>query len=359
MSALDSFYSEINKGREGKSWGYTTGLKKLDQLTDGITKSNYTILFALSGVGKSTSALFSYIYNPIKQHLEDDKLEIMLFNLEMKREFVLAKLLSLYLYDTYGIRLGAKQVLSREMNYRLADDDYEKVMQSRGWLEKVCKILHFDDGIMNSKSFYFKVMKFLKENGTFVDEDHPSHGYTPYNPEKTILFIGDHLNLARASTGSTKKAEIDGISDWCVKFRNWTNCSFLWIMQANRTGTQMARVTQGYNEPRIEDIMDSSVPGFDAETVLAVYNPFKDKLATYRGYDIKKLGNKCRSIICLKNRYGESDAADCLYFDGLIGYFRELPPPTEIYDYQNIFKQDESKKEEQIVSNNNNFEFSI
>lgn len=349
MNTIDSFYSEINKGREGKSWGYSTGLDKLDKLTDGVTKSNYTVLFALSGVGKSTCALFSYVYKPINQHLDDDKLEIMFFNLEMKKEFVLAKLLSLYLYETYGLRLSAKQILSREMNYRLSDEDYEKVQESKVWLEKVCKILHFDDGIMNSKSFYFKVMKFLKEKGTFVDEDHPSHGYVPNNPEKTILFIGDHLNLARASTGSTKKAEIDGISDWCVKFRNWTNASFLWIMQANRTGTQMARVTQGYNEPRIEDIMDSSAPGFDAETVLAVYNPFKDKLSTYRGYDMKKLGNRCRSIICLKNRYGESDAADCLYFDGLIGYFRELPSGKTITDYENIFKEDTPTQSEEIT----------
>lgn len=89
--------------------------------------------------------------------------------------------------------------------------------------------------------------------------------------------------------------------------------------------------------------MDSSVPGFDAETVLAAYSPTKDKLNNYRGYDIKKLKGNCRSIICLKNRYGESDAADILYFDGLTGYFRELPRPEEIFDYDNIFRD---KKEE-------------
>ena len=345
MNILDSFYNEIKTGREGRNWGYSTGLPKLDKLTDGVKKANYTVLFALSGVGKSTFTLYSYVYKPIQQHLEDDKLEILFFNLEMKKEFILAKLLSIYLYETYNIRLGAKQILSIEMNYKLSDEDYAKVRESRQWLEKVCKILHFDDGVMTSKSFYFKVINFLKDRGKFTDIDHPSYGYAPNNPEKVILFIGDHLNLARPQNGTTKKQEIDGISDWCVKFRNWTNCSFLWIMQANRTGTSMARVQGGYSENRIEDIMDSSVPGFDAETVLAVYSPIKDKLNSYRGYDIKKLGGKCRSIICLKNRYGESDAADVLYFDGLIGYYKELPKPTEIYDYDNIFKTDKPKEE--------------
>lgn len=351
MTLVDSFYNEINTGREGRSWGYSTGLTKLDKLTDGIKKANYTIMFALSGVGKTTITLYSYVYKPIMEHLEDDKLEIMFFNLEMKKEFILAKLLSIYLYETYNIRLGAKQILSIEMNYRLSDEDYQKVQESRQWLEKVCKILHFDDGIMNSKSFYFKVLNFLKERGKFADIDHPSHGYTPNNPDKVILFIGDHLNLARPQAGSTKKQEIDGISDWCVKFRNWTNCSFLWVMQANRTGTQVQRLTAGYNEPRIEDIMDSSVPGFDAETVLSLYSPVKDKCASYRGYDIKKLGGSCRSIICLKNRYGESDAADVLYFDGLIGTYRELPKPTDIYDYDNIFKDKQKEEHNNLTFN--------
>lgn len=343
MNILDSFYNEIETGRQGRNWGYSTGLPKLDKLTDGVKKANYTILFALSGVGKSTLALYSYVYKPICEHLEDDKLEIMFFNLEMKKEFILAKLLSIYLYETYHIQLGAKQILSIEMNYTLSDEDFIKIQESRVWLEKVCKILHFDDGIMTSKSFYFKVLNFLKDRGKFSDIDHPSKGYTPNNPDKVILFIGDHMNLARPQSGTTKKQEIDGISDWCVKFRNWTSSSFLWIMQANRTGTQMSRVQGGYPEPRIEDIMDSSVPGFDAETVLAVYNPYKDKLSTYRKYNTKKLENNCRSVICLKNRYGESDAADVLYFNGKIGYYRELPEPEEIYDYDNIFRQPDNR----------------
>ena len=92
--------------------------------------------------------------------------------------------------------------------------------------------------------------------------------------------------------------------------------------------------------------MDSSVPGFDAETVLTLYSPIKDKINNYRGYNIKLLGSKCRSIICLKNRYGESDAADCLYFDGLVGTYKELPKPEDIYDYDNIFKDDKSETED-------------
>ena len=37
---------------------------------------------------------------------------------------------------------------------------------------------------------------------------------------------------------------------------------------------------------------------------------------------------------------GESDVADCCYFDGKVGIFRELPKPEEINDYDNLFKED-------------------
>ena len=357
MTEVDQFFSEINKGREGKSWGYSTGLTKLDKLTDGVVKSNYIVLFALSGVGKSTVALYTYVYKPIMDHLDDDKYEILFFNLEMKKEFILAKLMSIHLYETYGIRISAKQLLSREMNFRLSDYVYQKVLECKEWLNKVCKILHFKECVLTSKSFYYHVINFLKERGTFVDEAHPSQGYTPHNPEKIVNVIIDHLNLTRPTTGVSKKSEIDGISDWCVKLRNWTNTSFVAIMQANRTGTAMDRLKQGYNEPRVEDIMDTSIPGFDAETVLAVYNPTKDKLSSYRGYDIKQMDGKCRSIICLKNRYGESDAADCLYFDGLTGVLKELPSPDKILDYTNIFGA--TKEEKQEDDNINNLTFTL
>lgn len=69
------------------------------------------------------------------------------------------------------------------------------------------------------------------------------------------------------------------------------------------------------------------------------------------------MDDKFRAIICLKNRYGESDVADCCYFDGKIGIFKELPKPEEINDYDNIFNniQDETNEIEIKETTNLNF----
>ena len=62
----ESLLQEINKGRDGRSQGYSMGLPKLEYLTDGVTDSTYTLLFASSGVGKiNYNFLNKYIINEL------------------------------------------------------------------------------------------------------------------------------------------------------------------------------------------------------------------------------------------------------------------------------------------------------
>ena len=67
--------------------------------------------------------------------------------------------------------------------------------------------------------------------------------------------------------------------------------------------------------------------------ILAVYNPQVDKRSSYRGYQVKEMGYRFRSILVLKSRYGENQVADCCFFDGMVNKWVELPLPSEIYDY--------------------------
>ena len=61
----ENLLSQINKGREGRNWGLPMGLPKLEQYIDGVSQGTYTLLFSGSGVGKSSFALYSYVYRPI------------------------------------------------------------------------------------------------------------------------------------------------------------------------------------------------------------------------------------------------------------------------------------------------------
>ena len=332
----DPLLEEIDRGREGLNQGFSLGLPKLEDLTDGLTKSTDTLLFAGTGVGKASAMLYAYVYKPIMEHLDDGKLEIILFALEMAKTFVEAKLMSIYIKEHFNYTLTAKVILGRKKGYRMTDEEYNYVLQTLPWIQKVRRIFHIVERRVSSDGAYRIILETLENNGIFTDLEHHT-GYVPNNPDKVLLTITDHMGLLKTEGGRNKKGEIDRYSSMQVSIRNRTGMSFLNLMQINRAGSSMDRKRLGFNEPMIDDIKESGGPSEDSEIILALYNPQSDHLSTYREYDAKKLGSHCRSWICLKNRYGESNAADVCYFDGATGIFKELPSPEEINDYDNIF----------------------
>lgn len=78
---------------------------------------------------------------------------------------------------------------------------------------------------------------------------------------------------------------------------------------------------------------DSGGPVQDAEIVISIYNPNRDRLSTYRSYDITQLGDKFRIISVIKSRYGDSDVEIGVNYFGWINYWKEIPKPDDIYDY--------------------------
>ena len=72
-----------------------------------------------------------------------------------------------------------------------------------------------------------------------------------------------------------------------------------------------------------------------SEVVIALYFPYREKIARCEGYPIQNVLKK-RFRLCqiLKNRYGQADVNKGLLFYGEIGMFKELPKPEEIGDYE-------------------------
>ena len=51
MTNVDILYRLIDRGRQGKNIGLSTGSPKIDKCVGGIQRSNYTLVFGLSGSG--------------------------------------------------------------------------------------------------------------------------------------------------------------------------------------------------------------------------------------------------------------------------------------------------------------------
>ena len=72
IDELDDFFAEVDRGREGKNQGIGMGLPKLESIIDGVCPSTYTLIFAGTGNGKSSLALYAYVYRPLMEHLDDE-----------------------------------------------------------------------------------------------------------------------------------------------------------------------------------------------------------------------------------------------------------------------------------------------
>lgn len=329
----ESLLQAIDRGREGKEQGFSIGLPKLEQIIDGVCKGVYTLLAAESGVGKSSFMLYSYIYRPIMDHLDDNKFKISLFSLEMNADKILAKLLSTYIFEKYNKRLSVKQLLSVQKGFILNDECYKIVQECIPWLKKVESVLTIYDKSATANSIYSHLLKELEERGTFKETDKRKI-YIPDDPELVHIVVVDHLARVFCSPGNTLKQEMDLTSKYLYSLKNRCGISPIVIQQMNRGIQSMDRRKEGMVLPLTSDLKDTNSSVEDAEIVLALFSPNKAKLATHRGYDIKHLGDNFRSICVLKSRYGESDVEDFVYYDGKCNKWVEMPSSDSINDYE-------------------------
>jgi hypothetical protein len=347
----NSLLTQITNGRDGSNWGYSMGLKKLEAIVDGVCKQTYTLLFAGSGCGKSNLMMYAYIYRPLMEHLDDDNFFVYLFSLEMKAEIILAKLLCIYIFEKYHIEISFKELLSKKRNYKLPDEYYRIVLECMPWLKKVeSKLKIFDKGA-NADTIYAKLKEDLEEKGKF-EEQGTRKIYYPNNPNLTYLVVVDHMGLLRTKAGRTKKQEIDLLSNYFVYLRNTCGISPLAIMQSNRDQTSSARRQLGMYLPQMSDVKETNVPYEDSDITLAIYNPNSDKRKTHNDYDIVQFGDTFRSIVCIKNRYGESNVEDNCAFYGKSNIWVELPKAQEIFDVERYKTPDWLWKKQEMPDNN-------
>lgn len=329
----DSIFNEIDRGRQGLNHGIPFGLPKLEGVIDGVCRETYTLILSNSGAGKTSLALYAFVYKPLQAHLDDEDFKILYFSLEMNATSLFIKLLSIYVFETYGVELSFKKILSRESGYILSDENYEILKKCKPWLDKISNKLEIYDKQVNANTVYAILKKRLESIGKFKETDNRLL-YTPNNPNLIYNIVIDHIGLIRTQQGNSLKQEMDLLSSYLVTLREKCGISPVVIQQANREQGNIERFKQGKSAFTINDAKDSGNTVQDCNVMLALYNPFRDALKTYKKYDISQLQSSFRSIMVLKNRFGDCDVEIGTTFYGWINYFRELPLPDEIYDYE-------------------------
>lgn len=327
---LDSFYRLITNGRLGLNIGQTTGLPKLDHIITGIQRQTMYVIAGDTGSGKTSFCLYSYLYVPLKTRLGDKNFKVIYYSLEMTAEMLLGKLMSMYIYDNYGIVLSYAQIFSREEI--LSDEHYKILEDCQEWIEKVLEHLTIYDKVLTPKGLYANLKQYADENGHWVENENGTTSYIPNNPEELVEVMLDHLFLMRPGAGQTKKDMADEAIEYLISFRNKCGYSPIVIQQLNRQGLMMDRRKENMQLPELQDLKGTGGAAEGSEVVIALFNPSRQKMHNWEGYDIRVLKDRIRAICVLKNRFGEVDKAIPVNFFGEINYFRELPKAENLRD---------------------------
>lgn len=334
ISGLEEFFQLVKEGREGHNIGLSTGSAKLDLYTDGYLPGTSYLIGGASGSGKSTWALWTYIYQPLIHYLNGEGLERdprwLLFSLEMTRSQVYAKLVSMYIFDNFGVELKFKQIFSRGKDCILTDEEYELLVQCTDFIKVLDARLTFYEGSLTEAIYLREVNRELEKWGIFKDGK-----YIPNNPNQILGILIDHMTLVKASNGRTKKEEIDAISRDSVQIRNNTKIvSPIMISQFNRNANGQERMKQGLQDPSMEDYKDSGSLLEDSQVAIGIFSPHKYKLSTYKKYNIKILEQCFIGIFLLKSRFGSSDLMIPTGFYGDCSHYADLPKPENIFDWE-------------------------
>lgn len=355
MTITEALLKEVDSGREGKAQGYSMGLPKTESIIDGVTKRTMTVLASGTGQGKSSFVLYAYVYRPLMEHLDDDNFYVSYFSLEMPATIIFGKLLSTYIFEKYHKELTITEILSRKKGYILNDENYQIILDSLEWLNKIEKKIHVYDKSLNADKLYAILMQKLEKFGTFEELENRKV-YHPDNPDMLYEVVIDHAGLLKPSNGRNKKGEMDTATAYLVTLRNMCGISPTLIQQINRDQSNIERFKAGRTGIQLSDLKETGDIADAAEVIIALYGPNRDKLNTYRGYDIKKLGDHIRIIQFLKTRFGSSDVEVAVNYHGGINVWAELPLPNDIYDYDKYVTPDyllnNNEDEEEIKEDN-------
>lgn len=342
----ESLFENIYRGKKGLNRGLSTGFPKLDNVIFGLQRGYFYTIGADQGAGKSSLALYSFVYQPLKQAILNNlSIHFLYYSFEMSSEVLFAKLLSLHLFEKYNVIISYDEILS--LKTTISDEHLKLIENEKGWLQLLESKLTVIDKPVNANGVYATCKEWIKKFGEFREIDEHKEEFIPKDPNQYLIVLVDHIRLLK--NDGNVKSQIDQACDYLIYFRNKCKVTAVVVQQLNRGFKSMARRQDGiYQLVQMDDFSDSSAPTQSSEVVLALFHPFREKMAKCEQYNVKELKDRIRLLQVLKNRFGQSDKNLGLNFFGEVNYWRELPKPEEINDYE-PFKY--------LIQDTNNFNF--
>jgi replicative DNA helicase len=281
---LKDAYERAEKAEKEETYlGISSGFRDLDALIGGFQKSDLIIIAARPSVGKTSFGL-----DIIKHVALNEKKKVALFTLEMSKEQIISRFLSMQsgipFWDT---RMG-----------RMTDEMFAKYATAMGELAEG-QVEVDDTPGQHINEIRTKARRLALETG--VD-----------------LIVVDYLQLIHGSSREGRTQEVSEISQGLKNIAREINVPVIAMSQLSR-----AIESRTTRRPQLSDLRDSGSIEQDADVVM-----FIDREDTYNP-DSSKKGSA--DIIVAKHRNGPTG-------DVSLAFIKELA------SFRNLYKEKESKK---------------
>nr|WP_298661105.1 DnaB-like helicase C-terminal domain-containing protein [uncultured Flavobacterium sp.] len=313
--AFDIAMQRIKDLKDGviEQYGYTWGIKKLDEKTGGIGPG-ITVLAGSKGGGKTTTVVNVLVHNAIYKNTP-----VKFFSLEMKPDDIVINMLS-----------HIKEINSFAMRRGFVDDEqFTELSKAKSLFKENISI--DDTGGITWQYFESSVRAWRKKNKV------------PLN--QTMLIMLDYLQLMKNTPDEmrmSKEERIEQIMTELMRICKNENLSLLLLSQFSRDvdkrgeqakknaaeGTKYGRdgkMDIGALRPSMGDLKGSSAIEANAVMIILLFRP------DYHGLEFDSKGNDLRGLCemnIVKNRFGNPQAVYA-EFEGKYSRLTDYDEPEE------------------------------
>ena len=269
--------------------GVQTGFTKLDKLTNGLQKSDFIVLAARPGVGKTTIGM-----NIVEHAALVDGRVCAVFSLEMPRIQLAQRLLCSF----------ARVSMSKALSGELSQSDWKKLWKASADLKKA--MIYIDDSSKITPAEILSKCRRLKARKEGLD-----------------LIMIDYIQLMSSGARrqeENRQQEIATITRNLKIMAKELNVPVLALSQLRRISSK--------EEPQLSDLRESGAIEQDADMVMFIHRP--DVAATEEEIKSGKIVKDAADLIIAKHRNGELGRVKLRFKGDQVRYVN--PPPGSLPD---------------------------
>jgi len=359
LRTLSSIETKRQRLLDGKINCIPWGLPRFEEESPGIEQGKYYLITANSKVGKTQIADHLFLYNTVKQ-IVDNKLDIRLkvfyFSLEMSAEEKMLACFANILYVKEGLRISPTDLKSTKADRMLSEEVIEIIKSYEPYFAKIEEVVEFIDSVRHPFGIYTIARDYALANGKVhtrtieivnkttgeITPTEVEDYYEPNDPDEYVMVLIDHISLISPEKRDGKLFSLhESISvlssDYLLKLRN--RFKYIPVVIQQQAQSQESVENKKFNKlkPSMDGLGDNKLTQRDANVIIGLFSPFRHEIPDYFGYDIMLFKDRIRFLEILGGRDGGAGTTAPLYFDGAVNYFRELPLPTDTSTMQKVY----------------------